>query len=476
MIEKEDVLRFIQADSGSYAKTQARRGRRYFEGRHDIKDYQMFYYDADGELVRDVYRTNAKIAHPFFETIVKQRSNYLLGADGEYVISKDARLNDELQQYFDDELRGVLKELIESVQVEGWGFLYRYLGENGRSRFQSANGLKVIEISARMSKDGDEYLIYYCTDKVLTENNVETEVMRVQLWTRSETYYYVVEGNTITLDTEQRFNPRPHVVYSLDDGYYYDTFGELPFYRIDNNGQQSDLHTIKDMIDDYDVHACSITNDIQDFSSAIYFVKGNLQGDELDRIQKNLKSKKIAGLPMNGEIEVKTVDIPYEARQVKIEMNEQNIYHFGFGFNPNQLGDGNITNVVIRSRYTQLSLKCNEIEGKLRTLMKRLVVIVLGEINKELGTGYTLKDVEINFERNIVTNELDDAEIGLRQASEVKVRVDTYLSLIGVLGEQKVLEMVASELDIDVSDVELDTLRQAQIDLFSQSNALLGAS
>ena len=473
LISKETILRFLKNDKVSTFKTQARKARQYYEGRHDIKDYQMFYFDADGELVHDIYRTNTKISHPFFRVLVQQCVEYLLGGRSEFVLSHDQTLQKHLNNYFDDEMREELKHLITSLQIDGTGYIYRYLSEDGRSKFEAAQGLNVIEISEKLSGDGNNYFIYHYDEKILNKGE-EVIVTRVQVWTEHETYFFVVKGNKIERDNEQELNPRPHVVFFENNECYYDSFGEIPFYRLDNHNKMSDLRLVKDMIDDYDLHSCSITNDLQDFSSAIYFVRG-LQGeDDLNKLQINLKSKKIAGLP-NAEsgIEVKTIEVPFQGRKAKMDENKSNIYHYGFGFNPDQTGGGNITNVVVRSRYGQLSLKCNFIESKLRTLMKKLIQIAINEINAELETGYTLNDVEINFERSIVTCEVDDADKEVKLSTAKKTQVETLLKLTELLGENKVLELVGNVLDIDVSDVELETIQQARIDLLARSDMLL---
>ena len=87
----------------------------------------------------------------------------------------------------------------------------------------------------------------------------------------------------------------------------------------------------------------------------------------------NIKTKKHIGVEPGGDVDIKTVDIPIVARQAKLEIDEKNIYRFGMGFNSSQLGDGNITNVVIRSRYALLDLKCNKLEIRLRSFLRDLV-------------------------------------------------------------------------------------------------------
>ena len=74
------------------------------------------------------------------------------------------------------------------------------------------------------------------------------------------------------------------------------------------------------------------------------------------------------------------------------------------GFNAAQIGDGNITNIVIKSRYALLDMKCDKLEIRLKQFLKKLVKVVLDEINGNNGTGYTLNDVDIRFTRQIMTN------------------------------------------------------------------------
>lgn len=473
IITLDEIKRFVDKDRVSTKKHKARVGLRYYEAEHDIKDYRMFYYDSDGMLQEDVYRTNVSISHPFFTELVNQCTDYILSSKESIVKSDFPDLQNALDEYFNDEFKKELKDLVSYSQIEGFSYLYRYKDEELKSRFKFADGLGVIEVDKKFTSDGNNYVIYYYKDTILNEDFTEINIDRVQVWDSANTYYYIIKDEQILIDEDEPLNPRPHIIYKEGDKLYFDVFDDIPFYRLDNNKkQESELKPIKALIDDYDIHACSLTNDIQDFNSAIYLVKG-YQGNDLNKLMTNLKTKKIIGVGEAGGLEVKTVDIPYEARQIKLELDEKNIYKFGFGFNSSQLGDGNVTNVVIKSRYALLDLKCNRIESNLRSLMKDLIQIALDEINTELKTGYTLKDVYMDFERTIITNELDNAEIKLKESSRQQTAINTLLSVTNYLGDQKVLELIGYELDIDVEDIDLDTLQTSQIDLNKASDQLM---
>lgn len=57
-----------------------------------------------------------------------------------------------------------------------------------------------------------------------------------------------------------------------------------------------------------------------------------------------------------------TVDVPYEARKVKLELDEKNIYRFGMGLNLSGLKDTSATtNIAIKAAYSLLDLRCKHL-------------------------------------------------------------------------------------------------------------------
>ena len=168
----------------------------------------------------------------------------------------------------------------------------------------------------------------------------------------------------------------------------------------------------------------------------------------------NIKAKKHVGVDEDGGVEVHTVDIPYQARQTKLDLDEKNIYRFGMGFNSAQLGDGNITNIVIKSRYALLDLKCNKLEIRLKQFMRKLLKIVLAEINDEHGTDYQQSDVWFNFEREVMTNAADNAQIEMTDAQKQQVQITTLLNLATYLDEETLMQNICEILDIDYEEIK----------------------
>ena len=458
MLSEAEILRLIDEDRASMKKRFARVGQAYYEGDHDIKNYQLYYYNADGELVEDKTRSNIKISHPFFTEMVDQEVQYMLSGDKGSIRSDIPELQTLLDEYFNEneDFASELYEVITGAIAKGFEYMYAYKNRDGKLSFQCADSLGVVEVRAKDTDDNTEYVIYWYIDRI---DKGQKKIVRIQVWDASQTYFYVqLEDGKIQLDESQEINPRPHTLYRKKDGgeLYYETFGFIPFFRLDNCRKQfSGLKPIKSLIDDYDLMACGLSNNLQDASEYLVVVKG-FQGDNLEELMQNVKTKKHIGVDGEGGggVEFKTVDIPYEARKVKLELDERNIYRFGMGFNSNQVGDGNITNVVIKSRYALLDLKCNKLEIRLKQFLRKILKVVLQEINEEQGADYQNKDVYFVFERELMTNAADNAQIELADAQTQQTKINTLLSLDATLGNELVVQNICEVLDIDYDDIK----------------------
>jgi SPP1 family phage portal protein len=451
-----EIKEILQRDQTSLIKQAARTGQRYYEGEHDIKGYRLFYYNATGQLTEDTTKSNIKIPHPFFTELVDQQVQYMLSG-GRFIKSGLPELDEALRRYFGDRFVSECGKLLRDTVVQGWGYVYAYKDMEGETRFVAASGLGVIEVRAKDTSDAVDCIIRYYRDRMVKDNTVITHI---EVWGQNMTTYYVQEGDgDIELDADEPINPRPHILYTREDDkaedLYYEDLGYIPFFRLDNSeGRRGNLPVVKALIDDYDLMSCGLSNNLQDLVEGIYAVKG-YTGDNLDELITNIRTKKVVGVDADGGLDVKTVQIPYEARRVKLELDEKNIYRFGMGLNSAQVGDGNITNIVIKSRYALLDLKCNKLEDRLRAFLWPLVDIALAEINAAQGTGYTQDDVGIEFEREIVTNALDNANIEQAEAQTASTKVNTLLSAAAVLGDDVAAEQIANALGLDWEDIQL---------------------
>ena len=477
MLTLEEIRIFLDQDRASTKKHFARMGQRYYDGDHDIRNYRVFFIDAEGNLQEDKYRSNVKIAHPFFTELVDQEVQYMLSGKEGFVRSDDPDLQGKLDEYFNDneDFTSELYELLTGCVVKGFDYLYAYKNEEGKIAFQCADGLGVVEIEAKDASDGRDHVLYCYTERRGKDNK---RVRHIQDWDAENAYFYKQEedgeikpDNCIEVDG-QFVNVRPHAIFTKGKKKFMETFGFIPFFRIDNNKKQvSGLKAIKEQIDDYDLMSCGLSNNIQDTNEALYVVRG-FQGDNLDELMMNIKAKKHIGVDDEGGVEIKTVDIPYEARKIKMEVDEKNIFRFGMGVNTEALKDTSATtSIAIKSAYSLLDLKANKLEIRLKQFMRKLLKVVLDEINEEDGTDYQQSDVYFNFEREIITNAQENAQIALTEAQEQQTRITTLQNLSAQLGNEIMMQQICEVLDLDYNDLkdklpnpEEDALDAALID------------
>lgn len=453
MLKTDEIITLINDDKSSERKIFARTGQKYYEGEHDILNYKIYYYDGDGNLREDKLKSNIRISHPFFTELVDQQVQYMLSGEDNPIRSDIPELQTELDDYFDSDFYSELYDLLTGTISKGFEYMYAVSDTDGKTRFECADSMGVVEVRAKDTDDGCEYVIYWYIDRM---DKGKKKITRVQVWDKENVYFYVSprEGELLLDDTVE-INPRPHTIYTNEKGRQSGKgFGFIPFFRLDNSRKQfSGLKPIKSLIDDYDLMACSLSNNLQDFTDALYIVSG-FRGDNLDEMIQNIRSKKAIGVDEDGKVDIKTIDIPYQARQTKLDLDEKNIYRFGMGFNSAQIGDGNITNVVIKSRYALLDLKCNKLEIRLKQFLRKLIKIVLDEINKANETDYRQKDVYFKFEREVMTNASDNADIEKTDAEKQQIQINTILSLANVLDDETIVQSICEILDISYEDVK----------------------
>lgn len=476
MLSPEDIKTYIENDAASRRKQAARVGLRYYEGDHDIRNYRIFYIDADGNLQEDRYRSNVKIANPFFKILVDQQAQYILSGEAPIFNSDIPELQTELDARFNnnDEFTAELYEAIVGCVAKGFEHMLAYKDKDGKTAFQCADSLGVVEVRGKETDDHCDYVIYWYVDRIGKDNK---KIKRIQVWDAAQVWFYVQEDEgKIIPDTEEKTNPRPHTLYTKDGdtSVYYEDFGFVPFFRLDNNKkQQSGLILIKDQIDSYDLMNAGLVNNIQDTSEALYVVKG-FQGDNLDELMMNIKAKKHIGVDEDGGLEIKTIDIPYEARKVKMEIDEKNIFRFGLGVNTDSLKDTSATvSVAIKSAYANLDLKCNGFNKGLKRFLRKLLDVVLKDINAQNGTDYMQENVWINLdEREIITNAQETAQIKLIEAQEQQTRVTTILNTAAQFGNEITMQRLCEAYDLDYNEIK-DKLPEPEVnDPFGTQSAL----
>ena len=456
MLKIEEIMQFIQDDATSEKKLAAGVGQKYYEGRHDILNYRMFYFNDDGQPVEDKFRSNIKITHPFFTELVDQAVQYILSGNDGIIKSDNPALQAELDAYFNanEDFVAELSEVITGCMAKGYEYMYAYKNADDRLAFQCADCLGVVEVRAKDTDDNCEYVIYRYVDRIEKGRKL---IHRIQVWDDKQTWFYVQKNNDkLELDESEPINPKPHVIFTEEGSpeKYFEGFGFIPFFRLDNNKKQvSGLATIKDLIDDYDLMASSLSNNLVDFDTPRHVVKG-FEGD-LDEMIHNLKVKKHMGVPEGGDFERQVIDVPYQARQVKLELDEKNIYRFGMGLNTSGLKDTSATtNIAIKAAYSLLDLKATKFEIKLKQFLRKILKIVLAEINDQNGTDYQMSQIYFEFDHEVMSNAQENAQIDLILAQKQQTTINTLLALADRLDNETIIQNICDVLELDYNEIK----------------------
>ncbi len=307
MLTEAEIKKLIDDDAISEKKRLAKQGYDYYSARHDILQYKMYYYNADGILTEDKARSNSKICHPFFTELVDQLAGYIMSFEDSPIRAKDSAdgLQEHLDAYFDDEFWAEMQELITGTNAKGFEYMYAFKNTDDRLHFKCADSLGVVEVRAKDTDNKCEYIIYWYVERVGIDKKL---IKRIEVYDKDQIYFYnQIDDGKLVLDEDVPFNPMPNIVWKdkETDTYYGDSLGFVPFWRLDNcREQHSGLKPIKGLIDDYDLMECGLSNNLQDFDTPIHLVKG-FNGDNLDELQQNIKTKKLLGVDADGGLDIR---------------------------------------------------------------------------------------------------------------------------------------------------------------------------
>lgn len=442
----------IDEDRSSKAKEKARIGKRYYEYEHDILENRIFYIDDNDVIREDAHASNVKIPHAFFTEQVDQKVQYLLSNPIAFE-TEDEQLQTLLEEYYDEDFQLFLQEALEGASKKGFEYVFARTNSDDRLTFQVADSIQTFAVYDDM---GDVKRIVRYYDKDTYEKGKKGTVTIAELWDEQQVTFFTKSGDKpFILDESREMNPRPHVLAKDSEGKLLQrAYETIPFYRLSNNSKElSDLEPIKALIDDYDLMACYLSNNLQDFSEAIYVVKG-FRGDDLSKLRQNIKAKKTVGVGSDGGVDIQTVEIPTEARKTKLGIDKEAIYKFGMAFDSSQMGDGNITNVVIKSRYALLDMKCNKAEVRLRAMLKWINSMVAADINRRNGTAYKASDIEMTITRETMVNENDIVANAKIEAETKALIIQAILAAAPRLDDESVLKLICEQYDLDWEEVQ----------------------
>lgn len=409
-------------------------------------DFEVNIADSEGRVKTLKFKENITLYINYFKMLVDQKIEYLL--------SKPPTIKSKLPFTLVD-LVDMLKSMMLNASLDSVSWLHFYV-ENNKLDWIIIRDIEIIPIYDSKKKNIIQIIRYYDNDT----NDKDT--YKVEIWSLTGVKILTISKDKILsemeqthITTETKFNNE-----IIDTEYY--NFPFLPFIPLYNNkGKDSDLEGIKELLDFYNEISSGFISNIYKFQEALTKLKG-FSGDEevLKETERLMRKYRMVGLPEDGDIEPVTIEIPVEARKFMLDLLKDAIFYIGRGYDHNLLGEGNITNIVIKSRYFPLDNKANETEEEEKKFYQHFINCV----NMYYNSNY---NDEIDNNRNQLFNEsekLHDCTYAIDLVNNGLLSRRTLVSMIPYVDDvDKELKLIEAERE------EREKRQQAMFDQQGQN-------
>jgi SPP1 family phage portal protein len=358
---------------------------------------------------KDIVDKNGKI-----KTITKDKktfmyTNYaklLINQKIDYCLAKEPTLSNVFAYYENVEIADMLEDLTleASLNITAWLFLYV---DESVLKWILIPDWQIKPIFDKYNKKIEKIIRYYETKENKEDNQ---KIMNVEIWdiTGVRTIKYKEKsGLDVIMSDEKESHYKDSIYYNGElENEESKNLPFVPFIPLYNNkNMENDLNMIKDQLDFYNIIKSGFVDNIFKFQDALMKLRG-FAGDDnfLETTRKQMQKYKMISLSdPESDADYLKIDIPVEAREVILNSLKEDIFKNGQGLDPDKIGDGNITNIVIKNRYQALNMKSEKCIKQIKLFYGKFIDC----LNKFYGTDYN-KDIEFNKSVNFNETEIID--------------------------------------------------------------------
>jgi SPP1 family phage portal protein len=427
-----DLVKMIKEDM---KKKQGKyEARKYFHYKPEKKQMsEIDVVDADGNVKTIKLGSSAFLYTNYFKMLVNQKINYLL--------AKEPTVK-ETEVMSITVITDLLEDLLLNAALDTAAWVHFYVNEENRLDWILIHDSEIIPLYDKYNKNIIGIIRYY---------KINEEEFKIEEWN--------LKGVTITTVRKDKIVDSIHeshfVVETVFNGELENMEAKnlpfIPFLPLYNNKSKvSDMDGIHELLDMYNQINSGFVDNINRFQEAIMKLKG-FSGDKdtLKETMDNLKTYKMAGMPEDGDMEYMAVEIPVEARKVILDILKENIFKIGQGLDPDTLGDGNITNVVIKNRYSGLDMKANGTEKQIKLFYEKFA--------RCLTLYYMTKyDDKITCNRSMLINE--------------KELIESCVMSMGLISMETIIEHHPWPTDVQKEMEKLKAEKKEAMDEFNKNN------
>lgn len=406
------ISKMIAEDKVSPAKEAMREGIAYYEIENTSISNKKFNMAVIANEEVELDTPNNQRKHGFFRIVVDQKVGFIKTPTFQ---SENETASETIRKALEnDEFPDLLNDWERGATIKGVEYLHPYISPTGELEFVIFPATQIIPIyDTRFEKNLVGALRYY--EYILDQNGTKKTLHYVEIYGPNDVEFWEEydEGKF------RRTSIEPHFTISNSkNGESGGAWGIPPIIPLYNNtGKTSDLKLGRDSLDDYDLHKSVMSNELEEIQEALLHIQGmSVSGENQDeirkewaKVKKNIKTlKMIITDDPDAKVESIKNDIPTQAKDSILDRNRSEIFTLFMAVDPNQVGDGNITNIVLKARYLLLDMKSNLMIAKLKKAVRKLLWF-LNEYNTltKNGEKFDPKEIEITVDKNILINEAE---------------------------------------------------------------------
>ena len=413
-----DLLSFITWHKSTGLYKEALDADEYDKKRNvEILRYQKFLYDEAGRKHPDLISPNNKLCSGFFPQFITQQNQYLLGNSVQF---EKPETKTRLGKRFDTDLQKLGRCALLHGKAFGYWADRLYV-------FPVTQFVPLYDEIDGVLKAGIRFW------QVDNEKPLNVTLYEADGYTQ---YIYRNSGNA-----EQTSEKQSYIIRAVESQAFgaeiigVENYSTLPIKQLNGNpNQQSELVGIRGQIDAYDRIKSGFANDM-DMANFVYWIlknSGGMTDKELTSFVQRVKNIGVVVAEDESAVpEMKTQDIPYQARQVYLEKLEKDLYRDFGALDVTVLQGGQKTATEIQAAYLSVDLKADMYEYELIEFVQSILEL--------LKIDDTPK-----FKRNRVVNETELVQTVLMKAD--RLDEETVLTELGYEPEQ-VQEIIRKKED-----------------------------
>lgn len=391
-------LDFVKQSIGQYQSSDLYREAKVADeyARHrnrTILQYQKMLYTISGQTVPDNWSANYKLASNFFNRLITQQNQYLLGNGCTW---EDSTTKDKLGADFDIRLQEAGKNSLIG------GVSYGFFNLDHLEVFSALEFVPLYDEENGALMAGVRYW-QIDSSKPLRATLYEMDGYTDYIWEKGE-------GRILK-------EKRPYItrtVYTeadglqIYDGMNYPSFPIVPLYG--NPYKQSELVGMREQIDAYDLIKSGFANDLDDVSQIFWTISnaGGMDDIDLAEFVQRLKTVKAARVEDQEQVQAHTVDLPYQARETALDRIRKDIYRDFMALDTEEIAGGAVTATQIKASYEPLNNKTDQYEYCVQEFIQGILAIAGIEDNPTFTRSMLINQGEEIQDIMTATDVLDE--------------------------------------------------------------------